>query len=139
MQPGYTPHPSLCPAFFERDVAVHTTLAMRGGDPREFGILYRTFQRAEVRTWASDRGTLGALIAWVRVHDYALERVIAGDIAVLDELDPYTLHMGPVLVVCELWTPYPGVVYRLFRELARLPNVQWLEVRRGELWRAQRV
>ena len=139
LHPLYTPDPRLRPAIFDRDVSTHTVLAMRGGDPREFGVLYRTFQRAEVRTWAYDSGQMAALVAWVRVHPWALDRVVSGDVAVLDELDPFTLHMGPVVVVCELWTLTPGVVYRLGRELARLPGAEWLVGRRGPRWRAHRI
>lgn len=140
MHPFYSPLPELLPAVFERDVLVNTTLAMRGGSPDEFGILYRTFQRCEVRTWAAaGENAPAALLAWVRVDQGALRRVLEGDITVLDELGADVLHGGPVVVVCETWTAGPRVVYRFARELAKLPGAEWLVGRRGPRWRAHRV
>lgn len=140
MQATYTPHPSLRPAVFPLDVLTYTTLAMRGGSEAEFGILYRTFQKCDVRAWVLEPGGAPAMLAaWVRIHPYALPRVLDGDITVLDELDPYTLAGGAVLVLCELWTAQPATVYPLGRALASEPGVEWLVGRRGPRWRAHRT
>lgn len=131
MHPLYTPHPSLSPANVTRDVAVCTTMAMRGAELAEFAVLYRTFQMCDVRVWADWRGELCALVATHRTDNVSATLW-------LPELEVPTLVSGHVMVVCECWTVVPGVVYRLARDLAREPGVKWLVGRRSGKWHARR-